>query len=84
LKAPAKARDIIAIGRLVDRPHIKLKSKVKVRPVNIVGFRPILSESLPHIMAVTHCEREKTADTMPAHRATSFFSTPKLSIISGY
>ena len=31
-----------------------------------------------------HCEREKTADVIPAHFATCFLSIPKLSIISGW
>jgi hypothetical protein len=34
-------------------------------------------------MAVRHCDAEKTADVMPAQRATSLVATPKDSIISG-
>jgi hypothetical protein len=83
LKAPAIALAIIAIGRFVDKPHTTLKIKVHVSPTSIVGFRPNLSEALPQSIAVRHCEREKTADVIPAHLATSFFDTPKLSIISG-
>jgi hypothetical protein len=56
---------------------------VAVKPIRIVGFRPNLSEARPHRIAVRHCESEKTADVIPAHFATSFLSTPKLSIISG-
>jgi hypothetical protein len=84
LKAPAIALETIAIGKVVDRPHIKLNNKVHVSPINMDGFRPNLSEALPQSTAVTHCAREKTADVMPAHFATSLFSTPKPSIISGY
>ena len=84
LKAPAIALAAIAIGRLVDIPHINDESMVQVRPTRIVGFRPNLSDALPQRMAVRHCEREKTADAMPAHFATFFLSIPKLSIISGW
>lgn len=72
------------MGKFVDRPHTKLKMSVHVSPVNIVGFRPNLSEALPQSTAVRHCEREKTAEVIPAHLATSLFFTPKLSTISGY
>lgn len=57
---------------------------VSVRPANIVGLRPNLSEARPQMTAVRHWESEKTAEVIPAHLATSFFSMPKLSIISGW
>lgn len=72
------------MGRFVDKPHIKLNNNVHMSPINMAGFLPNLSEALPQSTAVRHCEREKTADVMPAHLATSLFFTPKLSIISGY
>lgn len=53
------------------------------RPMRMVGFRPMLSESRPQGTAVTLCASEKTADVTPAQKATSFFSMPKLWIISG-
>jgi hypothetical protein len=81
---PVSALARMAIGRVVDMPQSKVQHKVQVRPVKIAGFRPNLSEALPHKMAVVHCESEKTADVIPAHLATSFFLTPKLSIISGF
>jgi hypothetical protein len=84
LQPPARALEVIAIGRLVDMPHNKLENMVHVRPIKIAGFRPNLSDALPQSTAVRHCEREKTADVMPAHFATFLLSTPKLSIISGY
>lgn len=84
LQPPARALVAIAIGRVVDMPHNKLENMVQVRPIKIAGFRPNLSDALPHITAVRHCEREKTADVMPAHFATFSLSIPKLSIISGY
>ena len=83
LKAPDIALARIAIGKFVDIPHTRLKIKVHVSPINMVGFRPNLSETLPQSTAVRHCDMEKTADVMPAHSATSPFLTPKLSIISG-
>jgi hypothetical protein len=52
--------------------------------MRIAGFLPILSDARPQGTAVKHCESEKVAAVMPAHLATSFFSTPKFSIISGY
>jgi hypothetical protein len=83
LQAPARALERIAIGRVEDIPQIKLEIIVQVRPIKIEGFRPNLSDALPQSIAVVHCEREKTAEVMPAHFATSFLFTPKLSIISG-
>jgi len=83
LQPPARALAVIAIGRLVDIPHIKVESIVQVRPIKIAGFRPNLSDALPQSTAVRHCEREKTAEVIPAHFATFFLSIPKLSIISG-
>jgi len=83
LHPPAKARAVIAIGRVVDIPHITLVIMVNVRPIKIVGFLPNLSDARPQTIAVRHCESEKTADVMPAHLGTSFLSMPKLSIISG-
>src|SRR6187402_1119825 len=84
LQPPARARARIAMGRLVDIPHSIQDIIVNVRPIKTVGLRPNLSEALPHIIAVRHCERENEAEVMPAHFATFFLSTPKLSIISGY
>jgi hypothetical protein len=83
LHAPANALAIIAIGKLMDIPHSKVHIMVHVKPKRIVGFRPNMSEALPQRIAVVHCENEKTADVIPAHLATFFSSTPKLSIISG-
>jgi hypothetical protein len=83
LHPPASALAVIAIGRLFDIPQATLVIMVAVRPIRIVGFRPNLSEARPQRIAVRHCESAKTADVIPAHFATSFLSTPKLSIISG-
>jgi hypothetical protein len=83
LQAPASALARIAIGKLTDIPHTRLTIMVQNKPNKMVSFRPNLSEALPHMMAVVHCDNEKTADVMPAHLATFFSSTPKLSIISG-
>jgi len=83
LHPPARALAMIAIGSEVEAPHIKLVIMVRVRPVRIVGFLPNLSEALPQTIAVTHCDNEKTEEVIPAHFATSFWFTPKLSIISG-
>jgi hypothetical protein len=71
------------MGRVVDIPQIKVEIMVQLRPIKIAGFRPNMSDALPQRTAVVHCEREKTAEVMPAHFATSFFFMPKLSIISG-
>jgi hypothetical protein len=83
LQPPARALAAIAMGRVVDIPQINVEIMVQVRPTKIAGFRPNISDALPQRIAVVHCEREKTAEVMPAHFATSFFFTPKLSIISG-
>jgi len=83
LQPPANPLATIAIGKLVDIPHNKVENMVSVNPIKMVGFRPSLSEALPQITAVVHCDNEKTADVIPAHFATFFLSTPKLSIISG-
>jgi hypothetical protein len=73
----------MAIGRLVDKPQMTKQIMVLVRPIRMIGFRPNLSENLPHGTAVRLCDIEKTAPVRPAHFATAFFSTPKLWIISG-
>jgi hypothetical protein len=83
LHPPARALATIAMGKLVDTPHSKLANMVQVKPIRMAGLRPNLSEALPHITAVRHCEREKTPEVIPAHFAMFFFSMPKLSIISG-
>ncbi len=77
------ARTAMAIGRLVETPHIRKHTMVQSNPVMIVGFRPNRSEALPQKTAVRLCAREKTALVAPAHFAISFFSMPKLEIISG-
>lgn len=64
-------------------PHITKHVMVLARPIRMVGFRPILSDALPQATAVQLCVIEKMAPVKPAHLATSFFSTPKLAIISG-
>lgn len=73
----------MAIGRLVDTPQIIKQIMVLASPTKITGLRPNLSDALPHGTAVMLCDKEKTEPVMPAHRATSVFSTPKLCIISG-
>jgi len=73
----------MAMGRLVDIPHIKKQHMVLARPMRMIGFRPTLSEAFPHGTAVRLWEIENTAPVIPAHLATSFFSMPKLEIISG-
>jgi len=75
---------MIAIGRVVDMPQNIEVIMVAVRPSKMVGFRPILSDVLPHNIAVVAWESEKTAEVIPAHFGISFRATPKLSIISGY
>lgn len=83
LHAPSSALATIAIGKDTDMPHMMLHIIVKVKPVKIAGLRPNASEALPHMIAVMHWDNENTADVIPAHLATSLFSTPKPSIISG-
>lgn len=73
----------MAIVKLVDIPHITKQTIVLNRPVNMTGFRPNLSDAFPHGTAAILCAIENTAPVRPAHLATSFFSTPKLCIISG-
>ena len=77
------ARMVIAMARLVDMPQIMKQIMVLVRPINITGLRPILSDNLPQGTAVKLWESENMDPVMPAHFATWFFSTPKLWIISG-
>lgn len=83
LKAPAAALERIAMGRDVASPQSNEQIMVQVRPIRIVGFRPNLSEALPQSMAVRHCDRENTAEVIPAYFGTSSLAIPKLSIISG-
>ncbi len=77
------ARTAMAIGRLVDTPQKTKHIMVHTRPMRIVGLRPMLSDAQPQGTAVTLWHIEKTAPVMPAHWATSSFSTPKPWIISG-
>lgn len=56
---------------------------VLTNPIRMMGFLPNLSDAVPHGTAVALCDIENMAPVMPAHRATSFFSMPKLAIISG-
>jgi hypothetical protein len=81
--APVSALAKMAMGKVVDIPNSSVQQRVQLNPVMMVYFLPNLSEALPHKMAVVHCESEKTAEVIPAYLATSFFLTPKLSIISG-
>jgi hypothetical protein len=77
------ARTAIAIHKLVETPHSMKQVMVLIKPIRIIGFLPNLSDALPHGTAVALCDIEKIAPVMPAHLAISFFSTPKLAIISG-
>ena len=77
------ARTVMAMERLVDMPQARKHTMVLSKPTKMMGFRPILSEALPHGTAVILCETENMAPVKPAHFATSFSSTPKLLIISG-
>lgn len=80
---PMTPLTMMAIGRLVDSPQNMKQTIVLARPTNMTGFRPNLSDALPHGTAVMLCDNEKTEPVRPAHLAISVFSTPKLSIISG-
>ena len=80
---PWMARMATAMGRLVENPHRMKPISVVNRPSRMVGLRPILSDAQPQGTAVRPWTAEKVAPTSPAHRAMSFFLTPKLSIISG-
>lgn len=77
------ARTVKAIHKLVETPHIMKQIMVLIRPIKMIGFLPNLSDAFPHGTAVRLCDIEKMAPVMPAHLAISFFSTPKLAIISG-
>lgn len=77
------ARTVMAMVKLVDMPQATKQHMVAKRPVKMTGFLPSRSEALPQATAVALWDIEKTAPVMPAHFATSFFSTPKLLIISG-
>lgn len=74
---------VMAIGRLVDIPHVMKHNIVLTRPIRMVGLRPKLSDAHPQGTAVMLWQTENVAPTKPAHRATLSFSTPKLLIISG-
>ena len=77
------ARTVMAIVKLVDMPQMTKQVIVLRRPKRIMGFRPTMSDALPHAMAVRLWDSEKTAAVMPAHLATSSLGMPKLRIISG-
>ncbi len=83
MHAPDIALVTMAIGKVVDIPHNNVVTMVNVNAVRIAGFRPNVSEALPPLTPVKDCERENTADVIPAHLATFSPSPPKLSIISG-
>ena len=76
-------RTVIAIVRLVDRPHTTKQIMVLVRPIRMIGLRPNRSDALPQGTADMLWATEKMLPVKPAHFATSFLGTPKLLIISG-
>ena len=80
---PDKPRATIAHARDRERPKNRLASIVQSKPTRITGFRPNRSEARPQKRPVSAWLKEKTADVIPAHLATLFFGTSKLSIISG-
>ena len=80
---PCSALAVIAMGRLVENPHINMVTMVLNKPSRIMGFLPKRSEAIPHGIPVKACEIEKTAEVRPAQRAMSFSGTPNDSIISG-
>lgn len=73
----------MAMARLEAVPHIIKQIMVEIRPVTIVGLRPILSDNLPQGTAKALCDIENVEPTRPAHLATLLSCTPKLLIISG-
>lgn len=73
----------MAMGRLVEKPHMSIMTMVLIRPINMIGFRPNLSDAAPHGMPVKPWQKENVADVRPAQRAISFSGMPKYSIISG-
>jgi hypothetical protein len=73
----------MAMARLVEQPQTRKQVMVQSSPIMMTGFLPTLSEARPQGTAVKLWASEKTALVAPAHFATSFFSTPKLAIISG-
>lgn len=83
MPAPIKNLTVMAMARLDAVPHITKQIMVEVSPINMVGLRPILSDSRPHGTAKRLCETEKVEPTRPAHLATLFCGIPKLLIISG-
>lgn len=52
--APARARTVSAIGRLVEKPHTTLVTRVLKTPSSRIGFLPNRSEALPHGIAAMH------------------------------
>lgn len=81
---PAMALATIAHGKFCEKPNRRQLIKAENTARRMVGFRPHRSAARPHKNPVQAWEREKVAVTMPAHFATSFLGTLKLSIISGY
>lgn len=45
--SPCSARAVMAIGRLVEKPHINIVTSVLHRPIRIIGFLPKRSEAAP-------------------------------------
>ena len=56
---------MIAHVRDVEKPHKILMIIVEVKPHRITGFRPNMSDALPHTMAVIHWLRLNTALVIP-------------------
>lgn len=50
--SPSKALASKAIGRLVEKPHIKVMIMVFNKHINRTGFRPNLSDARPQGIAV--------------------------------
>lgn len=83
LPRPIRKRDVMACVRFFEVPQRMKQNITLTRPIRMVGFRPILSESRPQGTANMLCDTENEDPTMPAHLATLFSGMPKLLIISG-
>ncbi len=83
LPAPARHLATIAQDKERESPNRTLVSIVQTMPAKITGFRPKRSDARPQAIPVTAWLKEKTAEVIPAHLATLFLGTPKLSIIWG-
>lgn len=65
----------MAMGRLLEKPKMRELIPVPTKPDIMIGFRPSLSLSLPHMKPVMNSAKTKAEMIMPAYMEIWFLSS---------